>query len=508
MKKVLSFLFGRLFVFGCLIFIQILILVFSLFYLSSYFSYIYLLFLIIGITMFFVIINKYEMPDFKLPWMVVILVIPLIGGVIYYLFGHTKPKKKDLKRINEIRNTFESYITSTSEIEINRELYVQGQSNYIVNVAKTPCYKNTISEYYTSGETFLESLLTELKKAKKFIFMEYFIVQEGKMWDSILEVLVEKVQEGVDVRFMYDDLGCIQTLPKNYDKKLRDLGIKTVIFNPFSPSVSLLHNNRDHRKITVIDGCIGFTGGINLADEYINAIIKHGHWKDVAICLKGDAVEALTLMFLENWYFYSKGTLEVENFLYKNNQIQEIEGDGFYQPYGDSPLDSELVGEGVYLNMINQSCKYLYINTPYLIIDYNLMEALRNAAKRGVDVRLCTPHIADKWYVHIITQSHYQPLIEAGVKIYEYTPGFNHAKTFVCDDTLAVCGTINLDYRSLVHHFECACWIAYSSTVLEIKNDFIETLNVCEEITMEMTMKVSGIKRIIRGVLRFFGPLM
>lgn len=508
MKKILSFLFGRLFVFGVLIFIQFLILIFSLLYLSSYFSYIYLLFLIIGIAMFFVVINKYEMPDFKLPWMVVILVIPLIGGVIYYIFGHIKPKKKDVKRVNEIRNYFEPYLTKQCEVNINNDVQLQGQSDYISNVANTSCYKNTISTYYPSGELFLEALLIELNKAEKFIFMEYFIVQEGKMWNSILEVLVKKAKEGIDVRFMYDDLGCIQTLPKYYNKKLESLGIKTVIFNQFSPSVSLLHNNRDHRKITVIDGQVGFTGGINLADEYINAFEKHGHWKDVAICLKGDAVDELTLMFLESWFFYSDDKLEVEKFLYHNNNSLELVGDGFYQPYGDSPLDSELVGEGVYLNMINQSCKYLYINTPYLIIDFNLMESLRNAAKRGVDVRICTPHIADKWYVHIITQSHYLPLIEAGVKIYEYTPGFNHAKTFVSDDKVAICGTINLDYRSLVHHFECACWLAYSPSVLNIKDDFINTLHQCEEITIEKARKISNTKRITRSVLNFFGPLM
>ena len=351
-------------------------------------------------------------------------------------------------------------------------------------------------------------MIEELKKAKHYIFIEYFIIEEGFMWDSVLDILIKKVREGVDVRVIYDDFGCICKLPHHYDEKLRELGIKCVVFNPVTPVVTVRHNTRDHRKILVIDGHTGFTGGINLADEYINRVERFGHWKDASIMLKGDAVWSLTVMFLQTWNFYNNFIEDYDNYRPEKFKVEEIESDGYVQPYGDSPLDNERLGEFTYLNMINRAKDYIYINTPYFIVDNEITTALELAAKSGVDVRIVTPCVPDKWYVHILTRSYYEQLISVGVKIYEYTPGFIHSKTFVCDDELGVVGTINLDFRSLYFHFECGIWLYKTKSVMEIKEDFLKTLDVCHEVTLEECRNVKWYIRIIRSFLRVFAPLM
>ena len=329
------------------------------------------------------------------------------------------------------------------------------------------------------------------------------------MWDSILKILERKVKEGVEVRVLYDGFGCLLTLPDDYFRTLREKGIQCIEFNPLIPVLTMFMNNRDHRKILVVDGHTGFMGGINLADEYINAKVKHGHWKDAAVMLRGDAVWSLATMFLTMWDSISDEELsDPERY---RPLPEELPGSfsGIVQPYADSPLDRDLVGEMVYLNIINRAQRYLYICTPYLIVDNETLTALLLAAKSGVDVRIITPHIGDKWYVHLLTRACYPQLVRGGVKIYEYTPGFIHSKTFVSDDEVATVGTINLDYRSLYLHFECGLWMAHSSCISAVRDDFLETLRVCEQVTLDSPfLKLNGFERLLRAVLRIFAPLM
>ena len=450
MRKIISFIFSRLFITVLLITLQCLLILSVLFNFAIDFETINNFFVLISLFIFFFIINKYQSPSFKLPWLVLIMVLPLLGGIIYILFGHVYYSKKQSKNFSEIQKEISKIEIIKKTVDFKDNILLS-QSKYIENSAKLIPYENTSAKYLSSGEIFFKSLLNDLKNAKHYIFMEYFILDNGFMLESILDILKEKALEGLDVRLMYDDLGTIRLLPNNFYKTIQSYGIKCVVFNRFTPSVSLLHNNRDHRKITVIDGFIGYTGGLNLADEYINVKSPLGHWKDTGIRLYGEAVYSLTTMFLELWKFSCESSDDFNNFKANKYHTKPFESDGIIQPYGDSPLDDEYVGLNVYLNMINQATDYIYINTPYLIVDYSLMESLRNAAKRGVDVNICTPGIADKWYVHIITQAHYEPLINSGVKIYEYTKGFMHAKSFVVDDKVAVVGTINLDYNHLYY---------------------------------------------------------
>lgn len=352
-----------------------------------------------------------------------------------------------------------------------------------------------------------EVLLSELEKAENYIFLEFFIVQEGVMWDSILAILKEKARQGIKVRLIYDDMGCFFLLPNDYPKRLAKDGIECTMFNPFRPFLTAKQNNRDHRKIISIDGKVAFTGGINLADEYINAIEKYGHWKDSGIMIQGKAAWSFTLMFLEMWEICTGCNEDYASYYPWHKDSCKILPDGFVQPYADSPMDTENVGEHVYLQILNQAQDYVYINTPYLIVDDSMVSALSLAAKRGVDVRIITPHKWDKWIIHMTTRSYYRELIKAGVKVYEYTNGFMHAKTFVSDDRTATVGTTNLDFRSLYLHFECGALLFDSTAVMEVKEDFLNTLEICQQIT-EKDCSFNVVMRLLQDVLRLFAPLM
>lgn len=511
MKKLLKFLFSRMAIVGMLILLQLCVLFYAIWDLSESFVYLYVLFIAISIVVVIYIVSKNDNPSYKLAWTIPVLLVPVFGGLFYLIFGGNKTSKKFRKKMEQSYEEFKPLMKQEERIieEIkDRDKSVLSQVNYIKDFAGYPIYKNTTTKYLTPGEDFFDSLLEELKKAKHYIFMEYFIIEEGYMWDSILKVLEEKVSEGVEVRVIYDDMGCLQTLPYKYNEILEKKGIKCEVFNPFVPLLSLKMNNRDHRKITVIDGHTAFTGGINLADEYINKIVKFGHWKDASLMLKGDAVWSLTVMFLQAWNFEKDEKESYDSFKPDYHTDEKFNCDGFVQPYGDSPLDGETVGENVYLNIINKSLDYVYINTPYLIIDNELVTALTLAAKGGVDVRIVTPHVEDKWYAHIVTRAYYSHLIEYGVKIYEYEPGFIHSKTFVSDDKIATVGTINMDYRSLYLHFECGVFLYNTKSVLEIKEEFLENLEKCIEFTLEDCKKVKWSNRIVRSILRVFAPLM
>ena len=382
------------------------------------------------------------------------------------------------------------------------------QSRYLEEQAHSPLYSNTETRYFPLGDDSFRPMLAELRKAEKYIFLEYFIIAPGKFWNAILEILEEKAAAGVDVRVIYDDVGCLYTLPKDYAKTLRDKGIRCYAFNRFIPVLSVRLNNRDHRKFCIIDGHTAFTGGINLADEYINEAAPYGHWKDSAILVRGEAAWSMTVMFLTMWENVSGRGEDMP--VYRPAALPPLsqKGQGWVQPYADTPLDDEPVGEMVYLNLISKAKDYLYIMTPYLIVSDSVNTALCTAAKSGVDVRLMTPHIPDKKTIFEVTRAHYEPLLRAGVRIFEYTPGFLHAKSFVSDDLFATVGTVNLDYRSMFLQFEDGVWLCGGDTVLDVKGDFLATQEKCEEITLEKARSHSFPRLLFRAVLRMFAPLM
>lgn len=511
MKFIWKFLFHRVVIVGLAIALQLAALILIVVKLNDYFAFFYGGSILISIIVVLFIVNNDSNPAYKIAWIIPILIFPIFGGLFYIFFGGNQLSKRTRKRMKYIEDkTLDALVidpdilgkmAGLSEDALN-------QSRYIQNYAYSPPYENTVTEYLPSGELKFTRLKEELRKAKHYIFLEYFIIEKGVMWDSILEILVEKVKEGVDVRVIYDDVGCMLKLPFRYDKKLESLGIKCCVFNPLIPILTLRLNNRDHRKLAVIDGHTGFTGGINLADEYINKIERFGHWKDTAILVKGEAAWNLTVMFLTMWDFLRGIDEDFLDFKNKSKMGELIKNDGYVQPFADSPLDDEPVGEIVYLNLINKAKRYIYITTPYLIIGGEMISALSSAAKAGVDVRIITPFQADRWFVHEVTKSYYKPLIENGVKIYEYSPGFIHSKTFVADDEYGVVGTINMDYRSLYLHFECGVWMYRTSSIEDLKDDFVTTLEVCQEITIDDLAQIKWYNHFLRLVLRAFAPLM
>lgn len=511
MKKLLSLLFHRVTIVGLALFIQLLALVLMIGRFGIYFPQFYAITTILSAVVVLAIANGNAKSATKLAWIIPILVFPIFGGLFYLVLGNRRTSKRMRHKMEKTRRHGEdSLASSVSIIEELEQIdkHAANQARYIQDHAAFPLYRHSYSEFYPLGELAFVAMLKELKKAKRYIFLEYFIIQEGVMWNQILDILVQKARDGVDVRLIYDDLGCIFTLPPRYDQKLESLGIKTERFHPFTPILSARLNNRDHRKIMVIDGHTGFTGGINLADEYINTFKKHGHWKDSGFLLKGEAVWSLTVMFLTMWEYLRGTTEHMPRYRPKEVSLLEKTNSGYIQPFSDNPLDEESVGETVYLNLINRAKDYVYINTPYLILDNEMITALSSAAKSGVDVRIVTPHIADKTFVHTVTRSYYPVLLRSGVRIYEYTPGFMHSKTFVADDEVAVVGTINLDYRSLYLHFENGVWLYRTPSVLQVKDDFLTTLGHCEEMRLVSYENMPAFQRLKWSILRLCAPLL
>lgn len=511
MRRLMKVLFSRVVVFGLAILIQIFTLIIIIWKFSNYFVLFYVMCTLLSLLAVLLIINGRSNPVYKIAWIIPIMAFPIFGGLFYLMFGGNKSSKKNKRKMQVIGKKTESILGQDIEILHQLEQDDRGAANqtiYIDKFSSCPVYTNTTTEYLTPGELIFERMLQELKKAERYIFLEYFIIEEGMMWNAVLDILADKVKQGVDVRVIYDDIGCLLKLPFGYDKKLESMGIKCCVFNPFIPVLRRRFNNRDHRKIVVIDGHTAFTGGINLADEYINVYIKFGHWKDSSIVVHGEAVWSLVVMFLSLWEWLRESHENYEQFKPLFEHACEFTSDGYVQPFTDSPFDDESVGESVYLNLISRAEQYVYINTPYLILDYEMSSALCLAAKRGVDVRIVTPHIPDKWFVHEVSRSNYDVLVEYGVRIYEYTPGFMHAKTFVVDDMFAVVGTINLDYRSLYLHFECGVWLYKTKSVLEIKEDYLHTLAVSQNITLEDCQNVKWYRRLGRLILKIFALFM
>ncbi len=455
------------------------------------------------------LLNEDDIPEFKLLYLVILLLVPVLGAFVVMLLHSNNASKKDYRRYDR---SMREVLPRVPPVAGLTQLKAESadawlQANYLCQATAYPCFSMTRTDYYPLGEDFHQALLEDLRQARKFIFLEYFIVQEGKMWNTVHDVLRQKVQSGAKVYMLYDDFGCMTTLPERYYEQLCAEGIHCVPANKFRPIISHIHNNRDHRKIAVIDGRVGYTGGVNLADEYINAVTRFGHWKDTAVRLEGKGVWNLTAMFVAQWNTQTDDGINVAEVL--ELPAPCADGRGYVMPFGDGPrpIYRDTIGKNVYLNMISGARDYLYIMTPYLICDRELLSALRLAARKGVDVRLITPHIPDKKIVFLLTRSNYKTLLEDGVGIYEYTPGFVHAKNFLCDDVFAVCGTINLDYRSLVHHFECGVWMYDTDCIPAMKQDFLETLDRCREIT-EKAARLSAGQRFLAGALKILFPLL
>ncbi len=463
-----------------------------------------------SLTVSLYIISKKDKGAYKLTWVFLIMLFPLFGGLFYLLFhfqSESRRMSKTIEQTNKKALLLKELPGSGYDDAIEKVPYQLSQMRYLQNFAGFPVYSGSEAKYLSPGERKFECLLEELKSAERYIFLEYFTVQEGVMWDSVLEILKDKAAKGVKVRLMYDDLGCFLVLPSDYPAQLKKYGIECRKFNPFRPFLTAIQNNRDHRKIVVIDGKTAFVGGVNLADEYINVFEKHGHWKDAAAMVKGKAAWSVTLMFLQMWETCTGRSEDYSVYYPWKEEECKVESDGFVQPYADSPMDRENVGEHVYLHIINNAKKYLYITTPYLIVDDSMISALTLAAKSGVDVRIITPHIWDKRLVHITTRSYYRELINAGVRIYEYSKGFMHSKLFVSDDITATVGTTNLDFRSLYLHFECGLVMYGTKAVADVKEDFLKTLEISQEIKAE-DCKVGLIRRLFQDILRVFAPLM
>ena len=451
------------------------------------------------------LVRKDENSDYKIIWLVLIGMMPLLGGALYLAFGNKAPAKRMRQRMQAVERQHTADLAQQPGQTDALDPASRGLSRYVSEYGPYPAWKNSTAKYYPCGEAMYPDLLADLEKAERFIFLEFFIVRTGKMWKGVEDILVRKAAQGVDVRLIYDDFGSLLGLPSDFVVQMERAHIRCIPFNPVVPLLSLVMNHRDHRKIVVIDGKVAYTGGINLADEYINAITRFGYWKDAGLRIEGAAVWNFTVMFLDFWNAFRPFEQDYSTF---RPQLAVLPAsDGVVQPYADSPLDEEPVAETVYLDVLAQSQQYVYFYTPYLAIGEEMLDALRNAAKRGVDVRLVLPGIPDKKLVFRLSRSYYLPLLRAGVRIYEYTPGFLHAKCCVSDDRAAVVGSINMDYRSMFLHFECGVLLLQNSQVLALRDDVRRTLPQCREVQCaDCRTGLAG--TVLDSVLRLLSPLM
>ncbi len=484
-----------------------LMLVMALFHFFTNFAWIDLILRLLSIVLVITIINNSLHLSFDMMWILIILLFPVPGTMLYFLLGANLISSKTTRSLVKTTIASQKYFQQDDSTirGLEKELpSLTGDIHYLSKAAGFPVYHNTGYDYYPLGDDGYPVMLAEMRKAEKFIFLEYFIIERGVMWDGMMQILKEKAAKGLDVRVMYDDMGSLSTLPASYAKQLEKEGIHCVRFNKLNPIIGAVMNHRDHRKIMVIDGKTAFTGGINLADEYINHIEKHGHWKDNCIRVTGEAVWSFTVLFLTNWN--ALRPTDPDFSIWKADS-SEGQRDGYIVPYGDSPFDDQNTGRDVYMNILNRAEKYVYISTPYLIIDSDLENALILAARRGVDVRILTPGVPDKKTVWYITRSFYRNLMAGGVRIYEYTPGFNHAKVFVSDDLMATVGTINLDYRSLYLHFENGTYLCGSKKINTIRDDLLHAFSVSHEIR-KGDIRENILQRMTIGFIKLFAGQM
>lgn len=491
------------------ILIQVLWIVNSVIRLADYYAMIATISSLLAVALTLRIYAKHTNSAYKISWIILVLVFPIFGICLYLLFGNegtTAAIKKNFDKVRGMLNGLLVQKEETAKALEEEDKGIFNQTYYLQKQCGYPVYQDTDIEFYSDTKKALEAQKEELKKAEKFIFMEYHAIEDSTAWAGIEKILVEKAAAGVEVRVFYDDMGSIGFLSKPFEKRLNSEGIKCHVFNPLIPIVNVFMNNRDHRKITVIDGKVGFTGGYNLADEYFNLTHPYGEWKDSGVKLVGAAVRSLTVIFLEMWNAVQKTPEDVNIFL--PDFPYQARENGYVQPYADSPLYDENIGENVYLNMIKNAKDYVYITTPYLIIDDEMQKELILAAGRGVDVRIITPGIPDKKIIFGVTRSYYAVLAIKGVRIFEYTPGFIHSKQFVCDDEIAAVGTINMDFRSLYLHFENGCLFSHCKAVKEVRKDFEELFPVCEEVTKQYAKKKNLALKGKERILRLFSPLM
>ena len=513
MKKVLNKLFGRLVLTAIIILIQFSWIAFTLYEAGEVNQWFSLGLRVISLVIALYVVYKDSRPHNKLSWIFLILLLPFIGCPCYFLFGRSEMTKKNRVRIAELQKLVEPM--RVQEEKVNAHLKQVDDIAYKQmclpqNVGSYPVYMEKDSIYYKIGEDMFADMLEDIRNAKEYIFLEFFIMKQGIMFDTLVESLAERAKEGVHIRLIYDDMGCIDEFPRHFYKELQAKGIHVACFNPFRPFMSIIMNNRDHRKIMVVDGKIAYTGGLNIADEYINEKERFGHWKDAGVRITGDAVWSFTTMFLEMWSYVTKGTEDFSKYKVTENDTEDLisQGKGFVQPYADCPLDKRYLIEGIYLNLINHARKNIYIFTPYLILGSEISAALINAARSGVDVRIVTPAIPDKKMVFLLTQSNYENLIRGGVKIYQYTPGFIHSKCFVVDDEYASVGTTNLDFRALYLHFECGTLMYKTKSVHKVTEDVWETLAKSREILLEECENKNFFYQLFLSVMQLFSPLL
>lgn len=511
LKKLLALLPSRMIIVGCGVFIQVIWFALLLFLFKRTGTYASILIDVLALAFAIYIVNRKVNSSYNLCWVFLVLAFPFIGLVVFTLNGQWGKKKKNVNALNNLYNGM-SKVRYNDKHELDNirieNKQIASQFNYLSKRANYPVFSNTECKYFKSGEEMYPEMLADLKKAKKYIFFEFFIIDEGEFWNSILEILKEKKDEGVDVRVIYDDMGTIHKIPYNYHKKLQKMGIPTMVFNRFRVGATSLSttNNRDHRKILSIDGIIGYTGGVNIADEYINKIKLYGYWKDSGVRLEGLAVQSLTNLFLASWGYVNNIEIDYAKYLPEKTHNSS---DGYVAPYAGTPFLPENVAENVYLNLINKATDYVYIFTPYIALDGEMTSALVNAAKSGIDVKIIVPGIPDKKSIYLLTQTYFRELMDGGVKIYLYKPGFIHAKSIVVDDKICTVGSVNLDYRSLYLHFENGVLFYNSSVVMDVKNDFLEALSQSELDTPEsLKERTKSLTLVVQALLRLVAPML
>ncbi|MBR4691494.1 MAG: cardiolipin synthase [Oscillospiraceae bacterium] len=508
-RGILRLIFSRFLVFILLLVLQVLLIIGFFRWLSGIYPWISSLLRLFTLAMVIYLFNSGMDSGARLTWMLIIAVAPLPGAALLWFTQFDVGHRRIRRRVEELIDATRDVLPRPTGVQEALEADGGGTEDLCVYLNRSGCfpaYDDTEAVYLPSGEAKLAALLPELEKAEAYIYLEYFIIEEGVMWGSVLKLLTEKAAAGVDVRVMYDGMCEMHTLPVNYRKLLRQKGIRAKAFSPIRPVVSSQYNYRDHRKILVIDGKVAFTGGVNLADEYLDCgASRFGRWKDSAVMLRGSAAASFTLMFLQLWNIDEKAP---EFPAFPLPQPPEKKPGGWVLPYADCPLDAEKVGETVYMDVLNRAGDYVHIMTPYLILDGKMEAALVYAAQRGVDVKLILPGIPDKKMAWALAKSHYRRLLAAGAEIYEYAPGFVHSKVFVSDGCKAVVGTINLDYRSLYHHFECAAYLYRVPCIREIEADFQDTLSLCRRVTPETVKKEKLFYRLAGSLLKFLAPLM
>lgn len=513
MKKVLNKLFGRLVLTAIIILIQFGWIAFTLYEAGAVNQWFSLGLRVISLVIALYVVYKDSRPHNKLSWIFLILFLPFIGCPCYFLFGRSEMTKNHRVQIAQLQKVVEPMRQeqeAVTEFLKSIDAIAYKQMRLPQNVGSYPVYMEKDSKYYKVGDDMFVDMIEDIKNAKEFVFLEFFIMKQGVMFDTLVAALEERAKAGVHVRLIYDDMGCIDEFPRHFYKELQEKGIHVACFNPFRPLMSIIMNNRDHRKIVVVDGKIAYTGGLNIADEYINKIERFGHWKDAGVRITGDAVWSFTTMFLEMWSYVTKGTEDFAKFKVVENDNAHLiaQGNGFVQPYADCPLDKRYLIEGIYLNLINHARKNIYIFTPYLIIGSEISAALINAARSGVDVRIVTPAIPDKKMVFLLTQANYENLIRGGVKIYQYTPGFIHSKCFVVDDEYASVGTTNLDFRALYLHFECGTLMYKTKSVHKVTEDALETFGKSRQILLEECENKNFFYQLFLSVMHLFSPLL